>query len=36
MKEVVDILGGRPKYTPPEKSLIGLMAKDMKRGLVPE
>jgi 6-phosphofructokinase 1 len=36
MKEVVDILGGRPKYTPPEKSLIGLVAKDVKRGIAPE
>jgi len=33
LKEVVDILGGRPKYHPPEKSLTGLAAKDIKRGL---
>ncbi|KAI0475837.1 phosphofructokinase-domain-containing protein [Xylariaceae sp. FL0804] len=32
MKDVVDILGGRPKYTAPEKSLIGRLAKDSKRG----
>ncbi|KAL6901652.1 6-phosphofructokinase [Trichoderma evansii] len=33
MREVVDILGGRPPYPKPEKSLTGLVAKDMKRGL---
>ncbi|KAH9895509.1 6-phosphofructokinase [Xylariomycetidae sp. FL2044] len=33
MKEVVDILGGRPNYQSPEKSLEGLTAKDVKRGL---
>lgn len=33
LKEVVDILGGRPKYAPPEPSLGGLHAKDAKRGL---
>jgi len=33
MKDVVDILGGRPSYPHPEKSLMGLMAKDTKRGL---
>lgn len=36
MKEVVDILGGRPSYKKPEKSLVGLKAKDVKRGLVEE
>jgi len=36
LKDVVDILGGRPKYEPPEKSLMGLQAKDAKRGLIPE
>ncbi|KAI0835513.1 6-phosphofructokinase [Hypoxylon sp. FL0890] len=35
-KEVVDILGGRPQYPLPEKSLVGLMAKDAKRGLIKE
>ncbi|KAK6952420.1 hypothetical protein Daesc_006957 [Daldinia eschscholtzii] len=35
-KEVVDILGGRPPYPLPEKSLVGLMAKDAKRGLIKE
>ncbi|KAJ1336107.1 6-phosphofructokinase 1 [Microdochium nivale] len=34
MKDIVDILGGRPPYPQPEKSLIGLTAKDAKRGLV--
>jgi 6-phosphofructokinase 1 len=33
MKEVVDILGGRPSYKKPEKSLQGLKAKDVKRGI---
>lgn len=33
MKEVVDILGGRPSYKKPEKDLQGLKAKDVKRGL---
>ncbi|KAH8131814.1 6-phosphofructokinase [Trichoderma asperellum] len=33
MREVVDILGGRPPYPKPEKSLTGLVAKDTKRGL---
>jgi 6-phosphofructokinase 1 len=33
MKEVVDILGGRPSYKKPEESLRGLKAKDVKRGL---
>lgn len=33
MKEVVDILGGRPKHSPPEPSLSGQVAKDVKRGL---
>lgn len=33
MKDVVDILGGRPPYPQPEKSLVGLAAKDTKRGL---
>jgi 6-phosphofructokinase 1 len=34
MKDVVDILGGRPKYPKPERSLTGLKAKDAKRGIV--
>ncbi|KAH8907423.1 6-phosphofructokinase-like protein [Coniochaeta sp. PMI_546] len=33
MKEVVDILGGRPSYQKPERNLVGLRAKDVKRGL---
>lgn len=33
MREVVDILGGRPHYPKPEKSLTGLLAKDTKRGI---
>ena len=33
MREVVDILGGRPAYPSPEKSLTGLIAKDTKRGI---
>ncbi|EHK45764.1 hypothetical protein TRIATDRAFT_140018 [Trichoderma atroviride IMI 206040] len=33
MREVVDILGGRPPYPKPERSLTGLVAKDMKRGI---
>ncbi|KAM0476760.1 hypothetical protein ACHAPX_006185 [Trichoderma viride] len=33
MRETVDILGGRPPYPKPEKSLTGLAAKDMKRGI---
>ncbi|CAM1506370.1 Fc.00g060110.m01.CDS01 [Cosmosporella sp. VM-42] len=33
LMEVVDILGGRPEYPKPEKSLTGLIAKDTKRGL---
>jgi 6-phosphofructokinase 1 len=36
MKETVDILGGRPSYKKPEKSLEGLRAKDVKRGLAAE
>lgn len=36
MKEVVDILGGRPSYKAPEKGLTGVKAKDAKRGLVDE
>lgn len=32
-KEVVDILGGRPRYPLPERGLHGLKAKDAKRGL---
>ena len=34
MRDVVDILGGRPHYPIPEKSLTGLIAKDTKRGIV--
>lgn len=33
MRDVVDVLGGRPAYPTPEKSLTGLIAKDTKRGL---
>ncbi|KAG6033090.1 hypothetical protein E4U41_007006 [Claviceps citrina] len=33
LREVVDILGGRPEYPAPEKRLTGLDAKDTKRGL---
>ncbi len=33
MKEVVDILGGRPVYNRPEVDLTGLKAKDVKRGM---
>ncbi|PNY27184.1 ATP-dependent 6-phosphofructokinase [Tolypocladium capitatum] len=33
LRDVVDILGGRPNYPRPEKSLTGLIAKDTKRGL---
>lgn len=33
IREVADILGGRPDYPRPEKSLAGLIAKDTKRGL---
>jgi 6-phosphofructokinase 1 len=32
-REVVDILGGRPDYPKPEKSLLGLASKDYKRGI---
>ncbi|PHH86144.1 hypothetical protein CDD83_10660 [Cordyceps sp. RAO-2017] len=33
LREVVDVLGGRPDYPRPESSLTGLVAKDVKRGL---
>ncbi|KJZ70676.1 6-phosphofructokinase [Hirsutella minnesotensis 3608] len=33
MREVAGILSGRPIYPKPEKSLTGLIAKDVKRGL---
>ncbi|KAL2023561.1 hypothetical protein VTK56DRAFT_2169 [Thermocarpiscus australiensis] len=33
MREIVDILGGRPKYRPPEPDLTGVKAKDVKRGI---
>ena len=33
LRDVVDMLGGRPEYPRPEKSLTGLIAKDTKRGL---
>ncbi|KAH8661935.1 6-phosphofructokinase-like protein [Xylariales sp. PMI_506] len=36
LKEVVDILGGRPPYPKPHASLTGAVAKDAKRGLIPE
>ena len=34
MKEVVDVLGGRPSHHSPEPALTGLAAKDSKRGIV--
>ncbi|KYK57944.1 6-phosphofructokinase [Drechmeria coniospora] len=34
LRSVVDVLGGRPDYPKPEKSLKGLVAKDTKRGIV--
>jgi 6-phosphofructokinase 1 len=33
MKDTVDMLSGRPAYPKPERDLIGLKAKDAKRGL---
>ncbi|KAK3693601.1 phosphofructokinase-domain-containing protein [Podospora appendiculata] len=36
MKEIVDILGGRPRYIGPEPDLTGIKAKDVKRGLDPD
>ncbi|TPX13905.1 uncharacterized protein E0L32_005605 [Thyridium curvatum] len=36
MKQVVDVLGGRPKYDLPEQNIGGLVAKDVKRGLMSE
>ncbi|KAK0613100.1 phosphofructokinase-domain-containing protein [Bombardia bombarda] len=33
MKEVVNILGGRPTYSLPEPDLTGIKAKDVKRGI---
>ncbi|KAL2130225.1 hypothetical protein VTI74DRAFT_6722 [Chaetomium olivicolor] len=33
MKEIVDVLGGRPKYEMPEADLTGVKAKDVKRGI---
>lgn len=33
LRNIVDILGGRPKYNRPERGLIGVLAKDVKRGL---
>ncbi|KAL1894412.1 6-phosphofructokinase, alpha subunit [Sporothrix stenoceras] len=36
MKEVVDVLGGRPAHQAPESSLSGLAAKDAKRGIIGE
>ncbi|KAK7751104.1 6-phosphofructokinase, alpha subunit [Diatrype stigma] len=33
MRDVVDILGGRPAYQRPERGLVGVLAKDVKRGL---
>ncbi|KAK0737530.1 phosphofructokinase-domain-containing protein [Apiosordaria backusii] len=35
MKEIVDVLGGRPRYEHPEADLTGIKAKDVKRGIVP-
>ncbi|KAL1890102.1 6-phosphofructokinase, alpha subunit [Ceratocystis pirilliformis] len=34
LKDIVDVLAGRPDYPKPEKSLSGLMAKDNKRGII--
>ena len=34
LRDVVDMLGGRPDYPRPERSLTGLIAKDTKRGIV--
>jgi len=34
MKEIVDILGGRPRYNLPEPDLTGVKAKDVKRGII--
>lgn len=36
MKEVVDVLGGRPPHKTPESALSGLAAKDAKRGIISE
>ena len=36
MKDIVNILGGRPDYPKPGPVLRGLVAKDTKRGLIPE
>lgn len=33
LKDIVNILGGRPKYPVPEPSLTGRKAKDVKRGI---
>ncbi|EJT70421.1 6-phosphofructokinase [Gaeumannomyces tritici R3-111a-1] len=33
LRDIVDILGGRPSYDTPETTLEGLRAKDVKRGL---
>ena len=33
MREIVDILGGRPRYSLPEPDLTGIKAKDVKRGI---
>ncbi|KAJ2968495.1 hypothetical protein NQ176_g9153 [Zarea fungicola] len=33
MRDIVDILGGRPSHARPEEMLEGLLAKDIKRGL---
>jgi len=33
MKEIVDVLGGRPQYNKPESDLTGTKAKDVKRGI---
>ncbi|KAK3330572.1 phosphofructokinase-domain-containing protein [Apodospora peruviana] len=33
MKEIVDVLGGRPRYNLPEPDLTGFKAKDVKRGI---
>ncbi|KAI1875931.1 uncharacterized protein JN550_001427 [Neoarthrinium moseri] len=36
LKDISDILGGRPVYEKPHEALKGAFAKDAKRGLIPE
>ena len=33
LKDIVDIMGGRPAYPKPQRALTGLKAKDAKRGI---